>query len=166
MFYYFFYIAINSSGHDKHCIQKKIWKNFLVLYICPKSWISPLGEDNGINDLNKGESDAFDNNKEQNNATAEQLEAEKTRLLEEAREELRKEQHSQNQIMEMARRLAQLQGQDPDKGKSLAKIRVFQLLSPYLCHWAQIGKWSDKCWSCHLWCCKTNTNLLYLYCCL
>lgn len=87
-----------------------------------------------MNDLNKGDSDSLDDNLEQNNDTAKQLEAEKTRLLEEAREELRKGQHSQNQILEMARRLAQLQGQDPDKGQSLANILVLQLLSPYLFH--------------------------------
>lgn len=59
----------------------------------------------------------MEENSEQNDDAAKQLEAEKARLLEEVREELRKEQHSQNQVLEIARRLAQLQGQDPDKGK-------------------------------------------------
>lgn len=40
------------------------------------------GEDNSINDLNKRESDSLEDNLEQNNDTAKQLEAEKTRLLE------------------------------------------------------------------------------------
>lgn len=84
--------------------------------------LGPLDEDNGTNDLNKGEPDASDENSEQGDDTARRLEAEKARLLEEAREELRKEQHSQSQVLEIARRLAQLQGQDPDKGESHARI--------------------------------------------
>lgn len=71
----------------------------------------------------------MDENLEQNNDTAEQLEAEKARLLEEAREELMKDQHSQNQVLEIARRLAQLQGQDPNKGKSHSRILSFSLTS-------------------------------------
>lgn len=76
----------------------------------------------------------MDENLEQNNDAAKQLEAEKARLLEEARAELRKEQHSQNQVLAIAKRLAQLQGQDPDKGRSHSGIWVLQLLSPYLFH--------------------------------
>lgn len=109
-----------------------------------------LGEDIGVKDPNREKSDALDENLDQNNDAAMQLEAEKARLLEEAREELRKEQHSQNQILEMARRLAQLQGHDPDKGKSHPNILVLQLLSPYLFHLSQVGKSSDKSLNCCL----------------
>lgn len=90
------------------------------------------GEDNSMNDLNKGQTEALDENLEQNNDADKQLEAEKARLLDEAMEELKKEQHSQNQVLEMARRLAQLKGQDPDKGKSYTKILVLQPLLPCL----------------------------------
>ncbi|XP_068194419.1 abscission/NoCut checkpoint regulator [Antennarius striatus] len=68
-----------------------------------------------MNDLNKGEGWALDENLEENQVAVKQLEAEKARLLEEAMEELRKDQHSQNQVLHMAKRLAQLKGQDPDK---------------------------------------------------
>lgn len=91
---------------------------------------SSAGEDNSMNDLNKGQT--LDENLEQNNDAAKQLEAEKARLLDQAMEELKKEQHSQNQVLEMARRLAKLKGQDPDKGKSNTKILVLQPLLPYL----------------------------------
>lgn len=75
-----------------------------------------------MNDLNKGEGGALDENLEENQDAVKQLEAEKTRLLDEAMEELRKERHSQDQILHMAKRLAQLKGQDPDKGTSHTNI--------------------------------------------
>lgn len=106
------------------------------------------GEDNSMNDLNKGQTEALDENLEQNNGADKQLEAEKARLLDEAMEELKKEQHSQNQVLDMARRLAQLKGQDPDKGKSYTKI--LQPLLPYLFLSHQICRGSDKSWNCYL----------------
>lgn len=69
-----------------------------------------------MNDLNKGERGILDENLEENQDAVKQLEVEKARVLEEAMEELRKERHSQEQILRMAKRLAQLKGQDPDKG--------------------------------------------------
>lgn len=93
---------------------------------------SSAGEDNSMNDLNKGQTEALDENLEQNNDADKQLEAEKARLLDEAMKELKKEQHSQNQVLEMARRLAQLKGQDSEKGKSFTKILVLQPLLHYL----------------------------------
>lgn len=69
-----------------------------------------------MNDLNKGEEGTLDENVDDNQDAVKQLDAEKTRLLEEAMEELRNERHSQDQILHMAKRLAQLKGQDPDKG--------------------------------------------------
>lgn len=74
------------------------------------------GVDGRMNDLNKGEEGTLEENLEENQDASKQLEAEKARLLEEAMEELRKEHHSQDQILHMAKRLAQLKGQDPDKG--------------------------------------------------
>lgn len=71
--------------------------------------------DGRMNDLNKGEAGTLDENLEENQDAAKQLEAEKAHLLEEAMEELRKERHSQDQILHMAKRLAELKGQDPDK---------------------------------------------------
>lgn len=69
-----------------------------------------------MNDLNKGEGATWDENLEENQQTVKHLEADKDRLLEEAMQELRKEQHSQEQILHMAKRLAELKGQDPEKG--------------------------------------------------
>lgn len=77
-----------------------------------------------MNDLNKGETEAQDENLVANNEVVKQLEAEKTRLLEEAMEELKKEQHTQDQVLQMAKRLAQLKGQDPDKGRVYPEILV------------------------------------------
>ncbi|CAK6976782.1 abscission/NoCut checkpoint regulator [Scomber scombrus] len=71
--------------------------------------------DSRMNDLNKGEEGTLEENLEENQDASKQLEAEKARILDEAMEELRKEHHSQDQILHMAKRLAQLKGQDPDK---------------------------------------------------
>ncbi|KAM9355824.1 abscission/NoCut checkpoint regulator [Pholidichthys leucotaenia] len=71
--------------------------------------------DGHMNDLNKGEEGTLEENLEENQDAVKQLEAEKAHLLEEAMEELRRERHSQDQILNMAKRLAQLKGQDPDK---------------------------------------------------
>ncbi|XP_068608360.1 abscission/NoCut checkpoint regulator [Brachionichthys hirsutus] len=71
--------------------------------------------DGRMNDLNKGEGWALDENLEENQDAVKQLETEKARLLEEAMSELKKDKHSQNQVLHMAKRLAQLKGQDPDK---------------------------------------------------
>ena len=70
-----------------------------------------------MNDLSIGEADVVDENLMKNNEEAKQLEAEKASLLDEAIKELKKEQQSQSQILDMAKRLAQLKGQDPDKGR-------------------------------------------------
>ncbi|XP_019940667.1 abscission/NoCut checkpoint regulator [Paralichthys olivaceus] len=80
---------------------------------------NPEDVDGRMNDLNKGEGGILDENLEENQDAQQDahkhLEAEKARLLEEAMVELRTEQHSQDQILHMAKRLAQLKGQDPDK---------------------------------------------------
>lgn len=79
---------------------------------------SSAGVDGRMNDLNKGEGGTLDENLEENQEADKPLETEKARVLEEAMEELRKERHSQDQILHMAKRMAQLKGQDPDKGTS------------------------------------------------
>lgn len=84
----------------------------------------PAGVDSRMNDLNKGEVGALDENLSENQEAVKQLEAEKARLMEEAMKELKNEQHSQNQVLQMAKRLAELKGQDPDKGGSHTKILV------------------------------------------
>lgn len=58
----------------------------------------------------------MEDNLEENQEGVKDLEAEKARILEEAMEEMKKEHHSQDQVLHMAKRLAQLKGQDPDKG--------------------------------------------------
>lgn len=68
-----------------------------------------------MNDLNKVEARTLEDNLEENNEDPKQLEAEKTRVLEEAMLELKREKHTQDEILNMAKRLAQLKGQDPDK---------------------------------------------------
>lgn len=68
-----------------------------------------------MNDLNKVKARTLEDNLEENNEDPKQLEAEKTRVLEEAMLELKKEKHTQDEILKMAKRLAQLKGQDPDK---------------------------------------------------
>ncbi|XP_043997798.1 abscission/NoCut checkpoint regulator isoform X2 [Gambusia affinis] len=68
-----------------------------------------------MNDLNKGENAASDENLDDNQGAVRQQEAEKDRLLEEAMKELKREKFSQDEVLHMAKRLAQLKGQDPDK---------------------------------------------------
>lgn len=72
-----------------------------------------------MNDLNKVEAGILEDNLQENNENGKQLEAEKTCLLEEAMQELKKEKHTQDQILQMAKRLAQLKGQNPDKGDAV-----------------------------------------------
>ncbi|KAM3871152.1 abscission/NoCut checkpoint regulator [Diretmus argenteus] len=68
-----------------------------------------------MNNLNKGEEGRLEENLEEGQEGIRQLEAEKNRLLEEAMEELRQGHCSQDQILQMAKRVARLKGQDPDK---------------------------------------------------
>lgn len=69
-----------------------------------------------MNDLNKGEGAVSDENLEDNQGAVRVQDAERDHLLEEAMKELRNEHHSQDEILHMAKRLALLKGQDPDKG--------------------------------------------------
>lgn len=80
------------------------------------NFIGPSAGIDGLNDLSKTEKVAVNDNLAEAHNVAKQAEAEKTRLLEEAMEELKKEQHSQNDVLQMAKRLAQLKDQDPEKG--------------------------------------------------
>lgn len=89
-----------------YCIFTHLLSNFT----------GPSGVD-GLNDLSKAERGAVDDNLAEAHEVAKQAEAEKARLLEEAMLELKKEQHSQNDILQMAKRLAQLKDQDPEKGR-------------------------------------------------
>lgn len=71
-----------------------------------------------MNDLNKVEEKTAEENLEENQDASKQLEAETSRLLDEAKEELRKQSYSQDQFLQMAKRLAELKGEDPNKGTS------------------------------------------------
>lgn len=91
----------------------------------------PAGVD-ALNDLSKGQRGAVDDNLAEADEIAKQAEAAKARLLEEAMEELKKEQHSQNDILQMAKRLAQLKDQDPEKGRpQLVLPRPFTFVKKY-----------------------------------
>ncbi|KAG7281226.1 hypothetical protein CRUP_019751 [Coryphaenoides rupestris] len=73
-------------------------------------------DDNLLNNLNKGEACGPEVNLDQDQDLDQaRLEAEKNRVLEEAMQELRQEQGSQEQVLQMAKRLALLKGLDPDK---------------------------------------------------
>lgn len=67
-----------------------------------------------LNNLNKGESTLY-GNLDDLQENVKQLEAEKSRLLEEAMAELKQDNICQEQVLQMAKRLAALKGEDPDK---------------------------------------------------
>lgn len=85
-----------------------------------------------LNDLSKGQRGAVDDNLADAHEVAKQAEAAKACLLEEAMEELKKEQHSQNDLLQMAKRLAQLKDLDPEKGRvHLVYPRPFTSVKKY-----------------------------------
>lgn len=84
--------------------------------------VSIPGVDGPMNDLNKQEGDRLEENLDNGSGlqdAARQLEDKKNRLLADAMEDLRRDRCSQEQVLQMAKRLAQLKGQDPDMGKLL-----------------------------------------------
>ncbi|XP_037097731.1 abscission/NoCut checkpoint regulator [Syngnathus acus] len=79
---------------------------------------NPGDSDSGnMNDLNKGEDQTRQDNRNENQDSWRQLENDAAQLVEDAQKELRKDHHETEQILNMAKRLAQLKGQDPDQVK-------------------------------------------------
>lgn len=69
-----------------------------------------------LNDLNKQASGTVDENLDDEQPALKQIEEEKSRLLAEAMVELKQEENRQEQLLQVAKRLAVLQGRDPGKG--------------------------------------------------
>uniref|UniRef100_A0A3B1JTV3 FYVE zinc finger domain-containing protein n=1 Tax=Astyanax mexicanus TaxID=7994 RepID=A0A3B1JTV3_ASTMX len=78
-----------------------------------------------LNDLNKLESGT--ENLEDEQLSLKKLEEEKSRLMAEAMDELKCEEQNQEQLLQMAKRLAVLQGRDPAKGNLLHTEGAFDL---------------------------------------
>ncbi|XP_076834115.1 abscission/NoCut checkpoint regulator isoform X2 [Brachyhypopomus gauderio] len=67
-----------------------------------------------LNNLNKRDAGSVDENLDDERLTVKWLEEEKSRVLAEAKEDLSREERGQEQLLLMAKRLAQLQGHNPD----------------------------------------------------
>lgn len=130
-------VAIDNQQFNPE-YSKTIWASFTFHYnidffiqlLCV--FFKPSAGVGGLNDLSEGQRGAVDDNLAKAHEVAKQTEAAKARLLEEAMEELKKELHSQNDILQMAKRLAQLKDQDQEKGRThLVLARPFTFVKKY-----------------------------------
>ncbi|XP_077588121.1 abscission/NoCut checkpoint regulator [Stigmatopora nigra] len=71
--------------------------------------------DGPMNDLNKGQDRSLEDNMDENQDSNKQLGKEAAHLLEEAQAELKRDHNTTEEILKVAKRLAQMKGQDPDK---------------------------------------------------